>query len=179
MLLAIRQVSVLFISLVCLGLCHPTVYGQRQMVVLKRGETVVARFQEGQMFTYQPVDSREAVRTYILRFTDTAIITPYDTVPLRSIRRLYFKQYSFRRTVGTALLTAGIGHWLIDWLQYATASGADPGVNRFSLTTVALGAPLVLIRKKSQQLWSIYRPIIIDPSSHLYLPDHSTEKSLY
>ncbi|MFP4088902.1 MAG: hypothetical protein ACLFUB_13305 [Cyclobacteriaceae bacterium] len=146
-------------------------YGQKQLLVIKHDEAV-ARFSPGQAFSYKYKGSRKKVSTYIQSLADTAIITHSDTVMLHEIEKIYFEMGSFRHTLGAALIIAGAGRFIVDQINNIAVQGNRPSldqeVNEFSISTIAAGLPLFLIRKKSHRMGYTYRPIIVTEQSYLY-----------
>lgn len=150
-------------------------FGQKQLVVLKYDE-VVARFSPGQAFDFKYKGNREKISTYIRDISDTAIVTYDDTVSLYEIDRVYFEQHAFHQTLGAALVIVGAGRFVIDQINNLAVHGNKPSldseVNQFSISTVLLGLPMLLIRKRSQKMLYKYKAIIVNQDSYLYLsPD--------
>lgn len=161
---------VLFLSLL-LNLSSEPLHAQRQLVVLKHSE-VVARFGEGQAFAFKYKGNPEKVSTYIRGLSDMEVFTHQDTVSMFEIDRIYFEQRAVRRTIGAALVMAGVGRFLIDQLNNFVVQGNAPSldteVNQFSISTVTTGLPLLLIKKRSQRMLYTYKAIIVTQDSHLY-----------
>lgn len=159
------------------------VCGQRQLVVLKYNE-VVARFKPGQAFSFKYKGNREKVSTYIRDLSDTAIVTYDDTISVYEIDRIYFKQHAFHQTLGAALVIVGVGRFVIDQINNLAVHGNKPSldseVNQFSISTVTIGLPMLLIRKRSQKMLYKYKAIIVNQDSHLYLkPEEYASPNLY
>lgn len=146
-------------------------YAQRQLVVLKYDE-VVAHFSVGQNFAFKYKGNSDKISTYIQALSDTEVITHDDTVSLYEIDKIYFEQHAVHRTIGAALVMAGVGRFLIDQINNIAVHGNQPSldseVNQFSLSTVTVGLPLFLIKKRSQRMLYKYKAIIVNQDSHLY-----------
>lgn len=178
---AYRQVMCIGGLLLGLLLTSQHAWGQKQLIVLKYNE-VVARFNPGQAFSFTYKGNRKKVSSYIREFSDTSIITYDDTVSLYEIDRIYFKQHAFHQTLGAALVIVGVGRFVIDQINNLVVHGNQPSldseVNEFSISTVTIGLPLLLIRKKSQKMQYKYKAIIIEEDSYLYHPeDHYSSTS--
>jgi len=144
---------------------------QHQLIVLKYDD-VVARFNPGQPFAFKYKGQKEKISTYIRDIQESQIITYDDTISIYEIDRIYFEQRGFHQTIGTALIIAGVGRFVIDQINNLVVHGNQPSldseVNQFSISTVVLGLPMRLIKKKSQRMLYKYKAIIIDQESYLY-----------
>ncbi|MEK6481376.1 hypothetical protein WJR50_27790 [Catalinimonas sp. 4WD22] len=162
------KLCLLFLSFLLLS--HIS-YGQRQLVVLKYNE-VVARFNPGQAFSFKYKGNSEKVSTYIRDISDSAIITYDDTLSIYEIDRIYFRQHAFHQTLGAALVIVGVGRFVVDQINNLAVHGNKPSldseVNQFSISTITVGLPLLLIRKKSQKMLYKYKAIIVENDSYLY-----------
>jgi hypothetical protein len=73
------------------------------------------------------------------------------------------------------LVTGGAALFLIDQLNYSLIEGNDPNldswVSTVSLTAVAAGLPMMLIKKKSQKMNYKYRLMMVKKGSPFYQPD--------
>jgi len=157
-----------------LMLCGEAAYGQKQLVFLK-GETVLLRIYPGDDFVYREKGSRSVRTTYVNNISDTAVVTHRDTVPFHSIERLYFRQHKFHNTLGTVMVIFGAGLFIIDQVNVVLVQGNSPSldnrVSTVSLTSLAAGIPLMLIKKKSQKLNFRNRLIMVEKGSAFYRPD--------
>jgi len=162
------------ILLLLLSLCGKAAYGQKQLVLL-RGEKVVLRLFPGDELIYKEKGSRSVRTTYVNNISDTAVVTHRDTVPFHKIERLYFRQHQFYNTIGTVLVIFGGGLFLIDQINVTLVQGHEPSldnrVSTVSLTSLAAGLPLMLIKKKSQKLSFRNRLMMVDKGSAFYRPD--------
>lgn len=147
---------------------------QKQLVLLK-GENVLLRLYPGDELIYKLKGGTDRVTTYVNNISDTAVVTHNDTVPFHRIDRLYFEQRKFYNTVGRALVIFGAGLFLIDQFNVVIVQGNSPTlddrVSTISLSALAAGLPLMLIKKKSQRLRHGIRLMMVGESSPFYRPD--------
>ncbi len=147
---------------------------QKQLILLKN-ESVLLRLYPGDEFIFKSKDSRSIKSTYVNNLSDTAVVTHRDTVPFHTIERIYFKQPKFYNKVGTALVIFGAGLFLIDQINVVIVNGQSPnldsGVSTLSLSSLAVGLPLMLIKKKGQELNYRHRLMMVSKGSVFYLPD--------
>lgn len=146
---------------------------QKQLLLLK-GEKVLLRLYPGDEFIYK--EKGKPVRTtYINNLSDTAVVTHRDTVAFHDIEKVYFRQHKFYNTVGTALVIFGAGLFLIDQINVVLVQGQSPsldsGVSTLSLSSLGVGLPMMLIRKKSRKLDYRNKLIMVDKNSVFYQPD--------
>lgn len=147
---------------------------QKQLVLLKN-ESVLLRLYPGDEIIFKLKDSRSIKRTYVNNLSDTAVVTHRDTVPFHTIEKIYFQQPKFYNKVGAALVIFGAGLFLIDQINVVIVNGHSPNldsrVSTVSLTSLAVGLPLILIKKKSQKLNYKYRLLTVKEGSPFYQPD--------
>lgn len=133
---------------------------QNQLVLLKRG-TVIARFNEGETMKFKMKDNslQEGV---VLQFTDVSVITLGDTIEFASIDKINVKGHRKPTTlnkVGTLLMIAGIGYFVIDQVNtlffVEGQSGIDENVVKASVVLTAVGAGFRYIRCPYQKLRGI------------------------
>lgn len=148
--------------------------GQKQLILLKN-ENVLLRLFPGDEIIFKLKGSKSVKTTYINNLSDTAVVTHRDTVPFHTIERLYFHQPKFYNKIGAALVILGSGLFLIDQINVVLVNGQSPSLDNWvstvSLTSLAAGLPLMLIKKKSQKLKYGYRILVVDKSSVFYRPD--------
>lgn len=149
------------------------VQGQKQLLLMKR-EKVVLRLYPGDEFVYK--EKGKPVRTtYINNLSDTAVVTHRDTVAFHEIEKIYFRQHKFYNTVGTALVVFGAGLFLIDQVNVVLVQGHSPSlddnISTLSLSSLGVGLPLMLIRKRSQKINYRHRLMMADKGSVFYQPD--------
>lgn len=155
-------------------ICGAGAHGQKQLVVLKR-EKVLLRLFPGDEFIYRLKGSNTIRTTYVNNLSDTAVVTHRDIVPFHRIDRLYFPQRRFYNTVGTALVIFGAGLFIIDQLNVTVVNkkspDLDPQVTALTLSSLAAGIPLMVIKKKSQRLKYPVRLMMVEKGSAFYRPD--------
>jgi hypothetical protein len=147
---------------------------QKQLALLKR-EEVLLRLYPGDEFIYKLKGSNAVRRTYVNNISDTAVVTHRDSVPFHRIERIYFEQRKLYNTVGRALVIFGVGFFLIDQINVVLVNGQSPSLDRrvttLSLSSLAVGLPLALIKKKSQKLKRPHRLLMVEKGSPFYQPD--------
>ena len=149
-------------------------YGQKQLLVLKQ-ENVLLRLYPGDEFVYKLKGSKTIVTTYINNLSDTAVVTHRDTVAFHRIDKVYFRQRRFYNTVGTALVIFGASLFIIDQINVVLVNGQSPDldsrVSAISVTSLAVGLPMMLFKKKSQKVGYRTRLMMVDKGSGFYKPD--------
>lgn len=151
-----------------------TLHAQKQLVLLK-GEKVLLRLFPGDEFVYRLKGSKTIRTSYVNNLSDTAVVVHRDTVPFHTIDRIYFSRGRFYNLIGSALVTFGVGLFLVDQLNTVVVQGESPSLDHWvttvSATSLAVGLPLVLIRKKSQKMKFRYRLLTVEKGSGFYRPD--------
>lgn len=149
-------------------------YSQKQLVLLKK-ENVLLRLYPGDEFVYRLKGSKSVNTTYVNNISDTAVVTHRDTVPFHRIERIYFPQRKFYNTVGTALVIFGAGLFVIDQVNVVIVNKQSPDlddrVSVLSLSSLAVGLPMMLLKKKSQRLKYRTRLMEVDKGSGFYRQD--------
>jgi len=149
-------------------------YAQKQLVLLK-GQKVLLRLGFGDEITFRLKGSKTVRVSYVNNLFDTAVMAHQDIIPFHKIDRIYFKHSGFVNRVGGILLIGGAGYFLIDQINTVIVQGhkasLDDGVDRASIGMVAVGLPMMLIRKKSQRLGGRYRLLTADYDSPFYQHD--------
>ena len=149
-------------------------YAQKQLVLLK-GEKVLLRLSFGDEITFRMKGSKTVRVSYVNNLFDTAVMAHKDIIPFYKIDRIYFKHSSFANRVGGFLLIAGAGYFVIDQINTMVVQGHDPSldksVDRASIAMVAVGLPMMLIRKKSQRIGGRYRLFTANYDSPFYQHD--------
>jgi hypothetical protein len=162
---------ILFLLLIVLPY---TARSQKQLVLLKR-EDVLLRLFPGDEFIYKLKGSNAVRNTYVNNLADTAVVTHRDTVPFHRIESIYFEQRKLYNTVGKGLVVFGVGLFLIDQFNMVIVHGQSPSldsrVTTLSLTSLAVGLPLALVKKKSQKIKRPYRLLMVEEGSPFYQPD--------
>lgn len=160
--------------LVVCGMASRAAYAQKQLVLLK-GEKVVLRLYPGDEIELRMKGSEDRIYSYVNNLFDTALLAHETLVPFSKIDRIYFERPSFMNKIGRALIVGGVGYFLIDQLNTVVVQGEelalDENVTKVSVTMVAVGLPMALIKKKSQQMKAGYRLLTVTPGSPFYRRD--------
>jgi hypothetical protein len=147
---------------------------QKQLVLLKN-EDVVLRLYPGDEIVFKLKGSDRIWKTYVNNIFATSVMTHSDTIGYHEIERIYFRQSAFYNRIGSGLVTLGLGLFLVDQINVVLVNGEDPsldsGVSTVSLTSVAVGLPMMLIKKKSQKLNHKYRLLTVEKGSAFYQPN--------
>lgn len=147
---------------------------QKQLVLLRK-ENVLLRLYPGDEFVYKLKGNKTRRTTYVNNISDTAVVTHRDTVAFHRIDRIYFPQRKFYNTIGSALVIFGAGLFIIDQINVMVVNGNKPDldsrVSAISLSSLAVGMPLMLIKKKSQKLQLGNRLMMVEKGSAFYRPD--------
>jgi hypothetical protein len=178
----ISYVKAVIVSLFFALLAVQNVYAQKQLVVLKN-EHVLLRLYPGNEFIYRLKNSKTVHTTYVNNLSDTSVVTHRDTIPFYKIDRVYFRQTKLYNLIGGAMVIGGAAFFLIDQLNYTVIQGHDPsldgGVSTVSISAVAVGLPLMLIKKKSQKISYRCKLMMVKEGSIFYLPDPHGYQSPY
>lgn len=162
------------ILLLCLVVYAGVALGQKQLILLK-GENVLLRLYPGDEIVYKLKGSKTVKTTYVNNLSDTAVVTHRDIVPFHTIEKIYFRQARFYNKIGAALVVFGAGLFIIDQLNVVVVNGQSPNldsrVSTVSLASLAVGVPLILLKKKSQKLKYRYRLMTVSKGSAFYQPD--------
>jgi hypothetical protein len=169
----VKNKTLLFVLILLTCLFHSG-FSQKQLIVLK-GERVKLRLYPGDEISFKLKNSDRVWKTYINNLSDTAVVTHRDTIPYYKIERMYFRQPMFMNRLGGAMVIGGTALFLIDQINYSLIEGNDPSldswVSTFTLTSIAAGLPMMLIKKKSQKMNYKYRLLMVKKGSPFYQPD--------
>lgn len=148
--------------------------GQKQLVLLKN-ERVLLRLKPGDELVYKLKGSKAIRISYINNLSDTYVLAHRDTVPFNKIDKIYFRQEKFYNKLGAALVVGGAALFLIDQVNIIIVNGQSPSldswVSSVSATSVAVGLPMMLIKKKSQKINYKYRLLTVKKGSPFYRHD--------
>jgi len=146
-------------------------WGQKQIVLLK-GEKVMHRFLPGDYIYVKVKNDPVRYHTYINNILDDAVVLGDDTVSYRKIERTYTGQRKFWSSLGKTMLQVGVGLFIIDQFNNVVVQGnkatLDDGVTKVSLSLVAVGLPLMLIKKEGEPIGDKYKLYPIDSQSPFY-----------
>jgi len=161
--------TLLFMSLLLLE--AQVAQGQKQLVLLKK-QKVLLRLYPGDEIVFKTKGSKTKITSYVNNLFDTALMAHKDIIPFHTIDRLYFKQSSFANVVGTLLVVGGVGYFVVDQFNVIVVQGEKATLNEnvttTSLSMVAVGLPMMLIKKKSQRLKHGYRLMTVEEGSPFY-----------
>lgn len=145
---------------------------QKQLVLLKR-EKVLMRMNPGDEFVISLKGESRKLNSYINNIYDTAVLLHRTVVPLHKIDRVYFSHTGLVNLIGKFLIIAGVGYFVIDQFNVMVVNGDEPSldddVTKASIAMVAVGLPMMLIKKKSQKLRGKYRIMTVSEGSPFYL----------
>lgn len=151
-----------------------TVNAQKQLVVLKK-EKVLLRLSYGDEIVFKTKGSDIRVTSYVNNLFDTALLAHKTMVPFHTIDRVYFVRSGLLNLIGGALTVGGAGYFLIDQLNVVVVQGEkatlNDNVTATSIGMVAVGLPMMLIKKKSQRIRGRYRLLTVDYDSPFYQHD--------
>lgn len=146
--------------------------GQKQLVLLKN-QKVIMRFNPGDQFVISLKDDKQKIDSYVNNLFDTAVLVHRSLVPLHKIDRIYFRQSGLLNLVGKFLVVGGVAYFLIDQFNVIVVNGdeanLDEDVTAVSATMVAVGLPMMLIKKKSQRVRGKYRLLTVEKGSPFYI----------
>lgn len=165
-----RNTNLGLLLLMCF-LCAVDAVAQNQLLLLKN-QDVLLRLSAGDDFAYRVRGSKEVRHTYINALSDTAVVTDRDTVPFRTIDRVYFRSETFVHRVGLFLMIGGIGYFAIDQLNNVVVHGEDArldgDVTTASLVMLGAGLPMRYIGRNSRKVQGRIRLLMATPESPFY-----------
>lgn len=164
----IRNLTLFFAILFCSNI---QANAQKQLVLLKK-QKVILRLNPGDDFVYSLKGVKGIRHSYINNLFDTAVVAHQTVVPFHKIDRIYFRRSSFANVVGGLLVIGGAGIFIIDQFNTVVVQGEDPVLDdrvvAISITGLAVGLPMMLIRKKSQRLKAGYHLLTVKKGSVFY-----------
>lgn len=156
------------------ALCAELVAQQRQFVILKN-ETVLARYQVGDVLHFFREGDKEVQVQKILDLNDTLIMMNLDSVAYYRITKLDIrgrKSSTFGQRLGATMLLAGLvlpaAELINTGLVQKEGASISQGVGIASGVLVATGAALVFIRKPYFKPGRKHRMFIVDKDSPFY-----------
>ena len=151
-----------------------TLHAQKQLVLLK-GEDVLLRLDPGDEIRFKVKGNKQILHSYVNNLFDGKLMTHRDTFLFSNIERVYFHRPLRINIFGGAMVLGGVALFGIDQLNNSAIQGNessfDQGVTKASIALVAVGLPLLLVKKKSQKLNYKYRLLTVTPASPFYRPD--------
>ncbi len=153
------------------------VHGQKQLVLLKK-QKVILRLYPGDEIVLKTKGSDTKMTSYVNNLFDTAVMVHKTLIPFHKIERIYFKRSTFANVVGTLLVVGGGLYFAIDQINVMVVQGEKASLNdnvtATSISMVAVGLPMMLIKKKSQRMKYGYRLMTVEPGSPFYLRELSS-----
>jgi hypothetical protein len=161
-----------FVFLVSLNFFVATaVKGQKQLVILKK-EKILLRLYPGDEIIFSLKGSKQIYTSYVNNLFDTAVMAHKDIVPFHKIDKVYFTRSSFANVIGTIMVAGGVGYFLVDQFNELVIKGHEASINEDVATTsvimVAVGLPMMLIKKKSVRVGGKFRMLTVGPNSLFY-----------
>jgi hypothetical protein len=146
-------------------------FSQRQLLLLKKS-SVMHRFYPGENIYIKIKGTPDRIHGYINNMLEDALVINTDTIPFHSIERTYLYESRRRNSSGSKLVVAGCLLFAIDQVNEVAVRknglSIDSGVSIASLTLAAVGLPLMLIKKRSQQISYKYRFLMVKEGDPLY-----------
>ena len=147
-------------------------HAQRQLVLLDR-ETVLLRLNPGDEFIISLKGDKRKLNSYINNLFDTAVMVHKTIVPLHEIDKIYFKHSACINRIGKFLVVGGVAYFVI--VQFNTMivnrseASLDEDVTIVSASMVAVGLPMMLIKKKYRRIGGKYRLMVVEEGSPFYV----------
>ena len=156
-------------------------HGQKQLVLL-RHQKVLMRFNPGDQFVISlKGEKQKKIDSYVNNLFDTAVMVHRTLIPIHKIDRIYFQQSGLLNLVGKFLVIGGAAYFLIDQFNVVVVNGEkanlDEEVTVVSASMVAVGLPMMLIKKKSQRIGGKYRLLMVEKGSPFYIQPIHTDLS--
>ena len=147
-------------------------HAQKQLLLIK-GEKVLARFNPGDEFVISLKGEKKKLRSYVNNLFDTAVLVHRTVIPIHKIDKVYFKQSGLVNLIGKFLVVAGVAYFLIDQFNVIVVDGNEATLNdnvtNTSVALVAVGLPMVLIKKKYRRIHGRTRLMVVNETSPFYL----------
>jgi hypothetical protein len=93
-------------------------------------------------------------------------------ITFHKIERIYFHRANFANKLGAYLTVAGAGLFLIDQINVVLVNGDEPSINdvvaKTSLGMIAVGLPMMLIKKNYIKPSYKFRLLSVDETSLFY-----------
>jgi hypothetical protein len=145
---------------------------QKQLVLLSR-EKVILRLNPGDEFIISLKGDKRKINSYINNLFDTAVMVHKTLIPFHKIDKVYFKHSAFVNRFGNWLVVGGVAYFLIDQFNTVIVQGdkasLDEDVTTVSVGMVAVGLPMMLIKKRYQRIGRKYRLMVVEEGSPFYV----------
>jgi hypothetical protein len=161
-----------FLGVFIIFLIVNVVEAQKQLVLL-HGEKVIMRFNPGDEFIIRLKGDKNKIHSYVNNLFDTAVLVHQTTIPFHKIDRIYTSRSGLVNLIGKFLVVAGVGYFLIDQVNVVVVNGdkatLNDNVTTASVAMVAVGLPMMLIKKKYHRIRGRTRLMMVEESSPFYL----------
>ena len=158
-------------------------YAQRRQLLLLKGQKVIKRFIPGDDIRIKLKDNDQIINSYINNLTDTSVFVHTTNIAFENIERVYFHRATTVNKIGTIMVIAGTGLFLIDQFNVVVVNGDEPnidaGVAKFSIGAVVLGLPMMLIKKKYIKTSYKYKLRAVEEGSMFYLRPPSSSPYIH
>lgn len=165
-----KHLRLLLFLLLVLG-TYP-VLAQKQLILLNR-EKVILRLNPGDELIITLKGDKRKLNSYINNLFDTAVMVHKTLIPFHQIDKVYFKHSAFVNRFGKLLVFGGIAYFVIDQFNTVIVQGdkasLDDDVTAVSAGMVAVGLPMMLIKKKYQRVGRKYRLMVVEEGSPFYV----------
>jgi len=145
---------------------------QKQLLLLNR-EKVILRLNPGDEFIISLKGDKRKLNSYINNLFDTAVLVHKTLIPFHKIDKVYFKHSAFVNRFGKLLVFGGVAYFLIDQFNTVIVQGdkasLDEDVTAVSAGMVAVGLPMMLIKKRYQRVGRKYRLMVVEEGSPFYV----------
>ena len=145
---------------------------QKQLLLLNR-EKVILRLNPGDEFVISLKGDKRKLNSYINNLFDTAVMVHKTLIPFHKIDKIYFKHSAFVNRFGKLLVFGGVAYFLIDQFNTVIVQGdkasLDEDVTAVSAGMVAVGLPMMLIKKRYQRVGRKYRLMVVEERSPFYV----------
>jgi len=145
---------------------------QKQLLLLNR-EKVILRLNPGDEFIISLKGDKRKLNSYINNLFDTAVMVHKTLIPFHKIDKIYFKHSAFVNRFGKLLVFGGVAYFLIDQFNTVIVQGdkasLDEDVTAVSVGMVAVGLPMMLIKKRYQRVGRKYRLMVVEERSPFYV----------
>ena len=149
---------------------------QKQLIVLRNGNTILARYSEGSPFRCVLINGERKAGT-IVTLRDFSMITSQDTIEFQSVARIDRRGYyrvNIMRDVGYVLLLGGLIYAGSDLINHSLGYDKhefDQG-DKNALFAASVGALMLYVKSPYRRLSKRMVMKTVDPSSPFFLKEH-------
>ena len=162
-----------FVLLLFLTIFPVDSVAQKQLIVLRNGTTVVARYSEGSKFKCV-LKNRERKVGVIMELRDFSMITTHDTIEFQSIAKIDRRGYyrvNIMRDVAYILICGGLIYFTADQINNSLGYDKhdfDQG-DRNALIAAGIGAAMLYIKSPYRHVGKRMVMRTVDKASPYYL----------